>query len=97
VQSVDANITSRTKVVMAIHYAGNPFDIDVLVQLCKSKSIYLIEDAAQCMGSTFNNKPLGSFGHRLPQFRLYEKCFVWSWGASHSERSNAFTKGANHI
>jgi dTDP-4-amino-4,6-dideoxygalactose transaminase len=63
VQSVEASITSRTKAVIAIHYAGNPFNVAALVKLCNDKNIYLIEDAAQCMGSTCNNKPLGSFGH----------------------------------
>jgi len=61
--SVQAHITTRTKAVIAIHYAGNPAHIDALCKICDDAGIYLIEDAAQCIGSSYNHKPLGSFGH----------------------------------
>jgi dTDP-4-amino-4,6-dideoxygalactose transaminase len=63
VTSVAQNLSPKTKAVIAIHYAGNPFDINALWDLCEKNGIYLIEDAAQCIGSSYNSKPLGSTGH----------------------------------
>lgn len=66
--NIDSNavsrlITPKTKAVIAIHYAGVPFAIDSLLEVCNEHKIWLIEDAAQCLGSQYNNKPLGAFGH----------------------------------
>ena len=54
--------TSKTKAVCAVHYAGNSAPLNPIIEYCKSKSIELLEDAAQCAGSAYNNKPLGTFG-----------------------------------
>ena len=56
-------ITPRTRAVIGIHYAGNAFDIQNISALCKERGLVLIEDAAQALGSTYLNKPLGSFCH----------------------------------
>lgn len=59
---VQAHLTSKTKAVIAVHYAGVCHDIDVLAQVCKKHQITLIEDAAQAFGSSFKNKKLGTYG-----------------------------------
>jgi dTDP-4-amino-4,6-dideoxygalactose transaminase len=61
--SVLSAITSRTRAIIAIDYAGVPCDTDALAAICREKGIYLIEDAAQGIGSTHRGKFLGSFGH----------------------------------
>jgi dTDP-4-amino-4,6-dideoxygalactose transaminase len=63
VHGVETCISQRTKAVIALHYAGNPCEISSLMTLCENKGIYLIEDAAQCIGSTYDGEPLGEFGH----------------------------------
>ncbi len=63
VSKVVRHITASTRAIIAIHYAGNAFDIDALLQLCRKHNLYLIEDAAQSIGSSYNDKWLGSFGH----------------------------------
>lgn len=55
-------MNSKTKAVLAVHYAGNSTDMDALVSLCRKHGVALVEDAAQCMGSTYKGKPLGTFG-----------------------------------
>ena len=56
-------ITKKTKVIIIVHYQGYSVDyLDELKKICKKKKIFLIEDAAQALGSNFKNKPLGSFG-----------------------------------
>lgn len=63
IRSIENRITSKTKAVIAIHYGGNPIDLQDLLALCNEKKIYLIEDAAQAFGAHYNGKPLGLFGH----------------------------------
>lgn len=54
--------SEKTKAIMVVHYAGFSCDIEAISNFCLSKNITLIEDAAHCIGSTFNGKELGTFG-----------------------------------
>lgn len=55
-------ITSRTKAIVLVHYAGLTENIEKVIALCKKHTIYLIEDAAQSIDSYYNNQHLGTFG-----------------------------------
>jgi dTDP-4-amino-4,6-dideoxygalactose transaminase len=55
-------ITPRTKLVMPVHYAGVPADLDGLTKLASEHRISLFEDAAQAYGSTWSGRPVGTFG-----------------------------------
>ena len=56
-------VTKKTKAIVIVHYQGYSIDyLDKLVKFCKKKKIFLIEDAAQALGSYFKNKPRGTFG-----------------------------------
>jgi len=55
-------ITSKTKAIVAVHYAGTSCDMDRLARIAKDHNIELIEDAAQALLSKYNGKSLGSFG-----------------------------------
>jgi CDP-6-deoxy-D-xylo-4-hexulose-3-dehydrase len=57
-----SKITSRTKLIMAIHVLGNSTDIENLRKICTQKKIILIEDTCESLGSKFKNKNLGTFG-----------------------------------
>lgn len=58
--AVEAAITSRTKAIVAVDYAGHPADLDELRALADKYKIYLIEDAAHSIGSTYKGRPVGS-------------------------------------
>ena len=60
--SVTELITPKTKAVVAVHYGGVFPKIEELKSLCKNAGVFLIEDAAQSIGSTVRGRPLGSFG-----------------------------------
>lgn len=62
VQSVKQLITSRTKVIIAVHLYGSPVDLDELQNIAKSKNIFIIEDCAQSIAAEFREKPVGTFG-----------------------------------
>lgn len=56
-------ITKKTKVIVVVHYAGIPCDIEKLMKIKKDfSSIYIVEDAAQCVDAFYKGTPLGSFG-----------------------------------
>lgn len=55
-------ITSKTKAIMAVHYAGNPADIDELYELAETHNLRIIEDAAHAFGSKKNGYKIGSIG-----------------------------------
>jgi len=58
--AVEAAITPRTKAIVAVDYAGHPADLDELREIADRHSIYLIEDAAHSIGSTYKGRPVGS-------------------------------------
>ena len=56
-------ITPKTKAIMAVHLYGNPCNMRQLKEICRVNNLYLIEDSAEALGSTYENKAIGSFGH----------------------------------
>jgi len=61
-KSVLDNITDKTKAVIAVDLYGNMPDYDKLKKICNEKGIYLIEDSAEALGSTYKNVRAGKFG-----------------------------------
>lgn len=59
---LDKAITSKTKAVVLVHYAGLTENIEQIVEICKKNNLFLIEDAAQSIDSYYQNKHLGTFG-----------------------------------
>jgi dTDP-4-amino-4,6-dideoxygalactose transaminase len=57
---VEGAITSKTKAIVAVDYAGQPADLDELRRIANKYNIFLIEDAAHSIGSTYKDKPVGS-------------------------------------
>lgn len=61
-KSLEKLITKKTKVICPVHYAGGSIDIDSIVKIAKQTNKYIIEDAAQAIGSSFQDRKLGSLG-----------------------------------
>ena len=55
-------ITTRTKAIMPVHYAGNPCNMDALMKISEEYDIRIVEDAAHALGSYYQGKKIGSFG-----------------------------------
>lgn len=56
-------VTERTRAVMLVSINGRyPRDLEKIAAFCKNKGIYLIEDAAQSLGSRYQGRHLGTFG-----------------------------------
>ena len=58
-ESVKSLITSKTKVIAGVDYAGHPVDIDELKEIAKKAGALLLEDAAHSIGSTYKGRPIG--------------------------------------
>lgn len=59
---IEDAITPKTKAIVAVHYAGVAPDMDVIMDIAKRHNLYLIEDDAQGIMSTYKGKALGTFG-----------------------------------
>ena len=59
-EAAEAAITSKTKAIVAVDYAGHPADLTKLRAIADKHRIYLIEDAAHSIGSHYRNQPVGS-------------------------------------
>ncbi|NOT36176.1 MAG: dTDP-4-amino-4,6-dideoxygalactose transaminase [Saprospiraceae bacterium] len=53
-------ISSKTKAIVVVHYAGVCVDMDPIISLCKSKNIVLVEDAAQALTSEYKGRKAGT-------------------------------------
>lgn len=63
VASVESLITKKTRVIVAVHYAGVSCDMDPLIDIANKYNLFLVEDAAQAIDSFYKGRPLGSIGH----------------------------------
>lgn len=61
-KSVEKNITKNTKAIIVVNLHGNMANMNDLQKICDNNGLYLIEDAAQSLGSKYNNIKSGKFG-----------------------------------
>lgn len=59
---IEAAITPKTKAIMLAHTLGNPFNLEIIVALCKKYNLWLIEDCCDALGATYNGQLVGTFG-----------------------------------
>ena len=71
VTTLEPLITDRTKVIVAVHYAGVACDMDAIMKFAQKHDLWVIEDAAQSVDSYYKNIPLGTIGH-LGCFSFHE-------------------------
>lgn len=68
---IEEAITANTKAIVLVHYAGISCDMDCVLEIAKRYDLYVVEDAAQAMMSTYRDRALGSMGH-LGCFSFHE-------------------------
>lgn len=71
VNNLEYLITSKTKVIVPVHYAGVACDMDKIMELANKYNLFVVEDAAQAIDSYYKGKPLGGIGH-LGCFSFHE-------------------------
>ena len=60
---IEAAITSKTRAIVPVHYAGVACNMDAIMSLAEKYSLLVVEDAAQCLTATYKSRALGSIGH----------------------------------
>ena len=71
IDTIKPLVTSRTKVICVVHYAGVACDMDPIMEFATEHGIIVIEDAAQAIDSYYKGRPLGSIGH-MAAFSFHE-------------------------
>jgi dTDP-4-amino-4,6-dideoxygalactose transaminase len=62
-KAIEAAITPRTRVIMPVHMAGQPADMDAIMAIAKRHKLVVIEDAAHAHAARYRQRPAGSIGH----------------------------------
>lgn len=60
VQEIEKKITSKTKAIMPVDFAGQPADLDEIYEIAKEHNLIVIEDASHALGAEYKGKKIGS-------------------------------------
>ena len=63
VSQIEEAITEKTKAIFVAHTLGNPFNIEKILEIANKYNLWVIEDNCDALGSKYNGKYTGSFGH----------------------------------
>ncbi len=58
---IEKLITPKTKAIVPVHFAGKPVELEKIQAIANKYNLHVIEDAAHALGSSINNKKIGSF------------------------------------
>jgi len=70
IDKVEGAISKKTKAIFLAHTLGNPFDLDKILEICEKYNLWLIEDNCDALGSKYDEKCTGTFGH-IATFSFY--------------------------
>lgn len=60
---IEARISERTKVIMAVHYSGHPCDMDPIMDIAARTGVRVIEDVSHAHGALYQGRLVGTIGH----------------------------------
>jgi len=67
-ESIEACLTARTRLIVPVHFAGAPVDIEPIRKLAASKNVLLVEDAAHALGTQYKGERIGCRGTSIFSF-----------------------------
>lgn len=70
VTTIEPLITAKTKTIIPVHIAGQPCDMDPIMELAKARGLHVIEDAAHALPTYYKGKMVGTIGD-LTAFSFY--------------------------
>ena len=62
-QKIEEKITSRTRAIIPVHFAGHPCDMDTINAIAEKHNLLVIEDAAHALETKYNGKKVGNMGN----------------------------------
>src|SRR5262249_8023267 len=60
-EELERKVTDRTKVLLPVHYVGQPVDLDPILELASVRGLAVLEDAAHAVGTEYKGRKIGSF------------------------------------
>jgi len=63
VKKIESKITTRTRGILPVHFAGHPCDMDVIQDIARRKGLAVIEDGAHAMDARYKGVPIGGLGN----------------------------------
>jgi dTDP-4-amino-4,6-dideoxygalactose transaminase len=76
---IPGKISSRTRAIIPVHLYGCPADLTPIIEIAKSRKLFVIEDCAQAHGAFYKNRSVGSWGH-LSAFSFYPTKNLGAYG-----------------
>ncbi|WP_026804180.1 dTDP-4-amino-4,6-dideoxygalactose transaminase [Aliarcobacter lanthieri] len=76
---IEAAITSKSKAIIPVHYAGVACEMDTIMNIATQYNLFVVEDAAQAIMSSYKGKALGTIGH-LGAYSFHETKNITSAG-----------------
>jgi UDP-4-amino-4-deoxy-L-arabinose-oxoglutarate aminotransferase len=67
-ESVEACLTGRTRLIIPVHFAGAPADMEPIRKLAAAKNAFLVEDAAHALGTEYKGERIGGRGTSIFSF-----------------------------
>jgi len=61
--SIEQKITPKTKAIMPVHFAGQPCEMDEILDIARRHNLFVIEDAAHALGAEYKGRKIGSIGN----------------------------------
>lgn len=70
INAIEKSITSKTRAIIPVHYAGQPCDMDEIMAIANKHNLYVIEDAAHSLPAWYKGKKIGTIG-KMTCFSFY--------------------------
>jgi UDP-4-amino-4-deoxy-L-arabinose-oxoglutarate aminotransferase len=67
-ESIKASLTDSTKLIVPVHFAGAPVDLEPIRKLAADKNVFLVEDAAHALGTQYKGQSIGCIGDSIFSF-----------------------------
>jgi len=94
-EDIKRKITSRTKAIICVHYAGYPCDLDEIHKIAKENNLMVIEDCAHACGASYKGKKIGSISdincfsfHAVKNLPMGDGGAITTNNSSYNERLN---------
>ena len=96
-QDLQSKITDKTRAIIPVHLYGHPAKMDEILEFANQKSLMVIEDACQSLGSTFDGKQTGTIG-QMGCFSMYaSKVLTSGEGGAITTNSDEFAESLRMI
>ncbi|GAB4329795.1 MAG: DegT/DnrJ/EryC1/StrS family aminotransferase [Dehalococcoidia bacterium] len=61
-ERIERAVTPRTKVILPVHFAGEPCEMDAILDIARRHRLKVLEDAAHALGTRYRGRPVGTIG-----------------------------------